>query len=680
MLVERSDWGFDLVLEVEEDAPVRLLHVGSAPFDPATIPASSKWAYRLVEIRVAGEDHDYIEAGRYGGSAVGGRLRYVDHREDAASLVIRQRDPVTGLEAETILRGCDGVLESSTGVTNNGAEPVVLQAVSSFFLAGFTKARTGPMSLATAVHIPRNSWYAEFQWTRVLADQLGLNSRWGFGSRHETISSVGNWCSSNYLPMGALENVERGEWLVWEILHGGSWSWQVSDVAKEIYLHVAGPTEAESSWFKTLAPGESFTTATCAVAPAGSFDAAMSALTRHRRQSRLTPGGAGPVVFNDYMNCLMGDPSEAATLPLIETAARLGAEVYCIDAGWYAPPGERWSNTLGQWDVNEARFPNGLVPIFQRVREAGMVPGLWFEIEAMTDNCPGRERLPRDWFFERHGRAVQSHRRLQLDFRNPDVRRFAHEAVRPALEAGARYLKLDYNFTSGPGSELGAESLGESLLGYQEAFLGWLDELRSSCPDLMIEHCASGGLRLARPYLDRVANASHSDEGDPLQIARIAAAAPTILVPEQNGTWILPAPDQSMDLVTFTVLSGILGRPLLAGRADQLSAEQIEMIQIGIQLHKQIRSKLAEAVPAWPIGLPDYHADWICLALRTDEEDYLAVWKREDGPGSIAIPLGGREQVEPIFPSLAERPETAVEDGELQLQMSGPSARLFRCS
>jgi alpha-galactosidase len=679
MLIERSDWGFNLVLEVAPEAPVRLLHVGSAAFANGMVPEDKRWAYRLVEVRAAGEDHDYIEAGRYAGSAVGGRLRYIDHDEDAATIRIRQRDPVSGLEALTTLTGGDGVLETHTSLTNTGAAPIVLQAVSSFFLAGFSKVRTQPMSLATAVHIPRNSWYAEFQWTRVLADQLGLNSRWGFGSRHETISSVGNWCSSNYLPMGALENVDAGDWLVWEVLHGGSWSWQVSDVASEIYVHVAGPTEAESSWFRTLAPGESFTTVTCAIAPAHAFDSAIGALTRHRRRTRRTQRGAGPVVFNDYMNCLMGDPSEAATLPLIETAARLGAEVYCIDAGWYAPPGVRWSNTLGTWNVNPERFPQGLCPIFDRIREQGMVPGLWFEIEAMTDNCPGRDQLPRDWFFERHGRAVQSHRRLQLDFRNPAVRQFARDSVRPALEAGARYLKLDYNFTSGAGSELGAESLGEALLDYQRGFLGWLDDLREAYPDLMIEHCASGGLRLARPYLDRVANASHSDEGDPLQIARIAAAAPTILLPEQNGTWVLPAPDQEPAMIALTVLSGILGRPLLAGRSERLSAAQIEILRQGVRLYKELRSRFAQAVPAWPIGLPGYHADWICLALHTPDEVFVAVWKRGKEDTPVAIPLGTRTNVELIFPAGGDD-SLVVRDSVMHLSGSGPFARLFRCT
>ena len=44
-----------------------------------------------------------------------------------------------------------------------------------------------------------------------------------------------------------------------------------------------------------------------------------------------------PVIFNDYMNCLFGDPTTEKELPLIDAAAECGCEYYVIDAGWYAP-------------------------------------------------------------------------------------------------------------------------------------------------------------------------------------------------------------------------------------------------------------------------------------------------------------------------------------------------------
>jgi alpha-galactosidase len=683
-MIEIREGPLHLVLLTGGDAPVRLLHLASIPFDPATVPTGRSWAYRLVEVRAAGEDHDYIEAGRYAGSGLGGRLRYLSHVEEAAPLgrrlVVEQHDPVTGLRVASTLVIGDGVVESFTNIENHGSGSVTIEAVSSFFLVGATKEGRAPRGQRAAVHTPRNGWYAEFQWTRAAASELGLNNRFAFGSRHETIASAGNWCSSNYLPMGYLENVERGGGLLWEILAGGSWSWQIGETAGELYLHLSGPSENESRWWKALAPGDSFQSVTVAVAPSGTgFDEAMAAMVRHRRRTLIEPAAPRPVIFNDYMNCLMGDPTEAKVLPLIEQAAALGAEVYCMDAGWYAEPGVRWSSTLGVWRVDRERFPNGLKPVMDRVRQHGMVPGLWFEIEAMTGTHPDFHDLPDDWFFTRHGRRVQSHRRFQLDFRNPAVRAFADEAIDMAVaELGCGFLKFDCNFDSGAGSEQGAESLGGSLLDYETAFLSWLDALRQRYPLLMIEHCASGGQRLGRPYLDRANIASSSDEADPLQVARIAAAATTIMLPEQNGTWALPETGQHPEATAFAMLCAIPYRMSIAGGSLGLNEDQRTLVREAVEVHKSIRGDIRSAIPSWPLGLPGYHDSWICAALATAEAFYVAVWRREGGPGSSTIKLpSGAAAGRVLYPTTLPT-DWRMEEVGFSVSLEEHSGRLFR--
>jgi alpha-galactosidase len=632
-----------------------------------------------VEVRAAGEDHDYIEAGRYGGSTIGGRLRYVSHTQTETECVIRQCDEQTGLVVTTTMRFVEGVLETRSAVENTGEAAVTLQSVSSFFLNGFTKGGKLPKGLRTLVHVPRNGWYAEFQWTKHLASDLGLNGRYAFGSRHETISSTGTWCSSNYLPMGGLEHVETGEVLLWEILHGGSWSWQVAEAGDQIYVHVAGPTEAQSSWNLILGPGDVFATVGCAVAVSRSFDKAVAALTGHRRRTHLVGHQAMPVVFNDYMNCLMGDPSEEKVLPLVDAAASAGAEVYCVDAGWFVEPGKRWSSTLGRWSPDAVRFPNGLSPVCEYVRSKGMVPGIWFEIEAMTENLAKSEDVPRSWFFQRHGTPVVSHRRLQLDFRNPDVRSFARGAIDQVLALGCGFLKLDYNFDSGPGSEVPDGNLGQSLVDYEAAFLGWLDAIQSDHPNLLIEHCASGGQRLGRPYLDRTNTASTSDEGDPMQIARIAAAAPTMLLPEQNGNWSVPEPVHGEGLLASTMLCGMIGRLHLAGKLAELSPEQGKVVRQAVELHKELRSEIARSIPIWPLGLPGYHDEWVCLALRSPDSCLLAVWRRTGTSEEISIDVEGLSTAELIFPTAASG-RHSTSPGRLTLSLGERSCSLFRIS
>src|ERR1022692_4115335 len=89
---------------------------------------------------------------------------------------------------------------------------------------------------------------------------------------------------------------------------------------------------------------------------------AVGALTRYRRVACEKPrenNSRCPVIFNDYMNCLWGDPNEEKELPLIAAAAKAGCEYFVIDAGWYADIKEDWSPTIGSWQPSFSRLPGG---------------------------------------------------------------------------------------------------------------------------------------------------------------------------------------------------------------------------------------------------------------------------------------------------------------------------------
>jgi hypothetical protein len=90
-----------------------------------------------------------------------------------------------------------------------------------------------------------------------------------------------------------------------------------------------------------------------------------------------------PVLFNDYMNTLMGDPTSEKLHPLIDAAAAVGTDCFCIDAGWY-DDGDDWWDSVGEWEPSITRFPGcGLRAVLDRIRAAGMTPGLWLEPEVI---------------------------------------------------------------------------------------------------------------------------------------------------------------------------------------------------------------------------------------------------------------------------------------------------------
>ncbi len=198
------------------------------------------------------------------------------------------------------------------------------------------------------------------------------------------IGNTGNWSTKEYIPMGYLCNTETNSSLFWQIEHNGSWYWEISDQDGHVYLKLSGPNEHHNHWWKNLKPGETFLTVPVSVGSCiGGFDEAMGELTKYRRaiRRRNEDNEQLRVIFNDYMNCLFGDPTTEKELPLIDKAAEAGCEYYCIDCGWYSDG--FWWDGVGEWFPSNARFPGGFKEVTDYIRSKGMIPGAWLELEVM---------------------------------------------------------------------------------------------------------------------------------------------------------------------------------------------------------------------------------------------------------------------------------------------------------
>ncbi|MGH3373078.1 MAG: glycoside hydrolase family 36 protein, partial [Nocardioidaceae bacterium] len=319
------------------------------------------------------------------------------------------------------------------------------------------------------------------------------------GSKNRiTATSTGAWSTSERLPMGILEDLGTGRLLAWQIEHNGAWHYELADRYDAVYLTASGPTAAEHQWSQALAPGETFRTVPVALAVGNDLEDVAAALTAHRRRIRRPHDDttAAPIVYNDFLNGLMADPTTERELPLIEAAADLGAEVFCIDAGWYDDENGGWWDAVGEWLPSANRFPDGgLGALIDKIRQAGMRPGLWLEPEVVGVRSPIADSLPDDAFFQRDGRRLTEWGRHQLDLRHPAARAHVDGVVdRLMSEFDLAYLKLDYNIDIGPGTDaLG--NIGAGLLGHNRAFLDWVAGLMDRHPGLTIEGCAAGGSR-----------------------------------------------------------------------------------------------------------------------------------------------------------------------------------------
>lgn len=625
----------------------------------------------LVEVRTIEEGALFGTSQRLVWSALSRRLVYIRHDEEQGaseqSLSITLKDPQTSLLV--IVRyycfQSIPVLRCVVDLENQGQTALHIQAVSSLTLGNVSDGSEQWWN-DFVLWKPRNTNFREAQWQATAFPDLGMEFAGSCdfgqpGSRASCIiSNSGTFSTSGHLPMGALERKDGSMCWMWQIESSAAWRWEVGDMRNSLYLLAGGPTDQECQWVKCLEPGSTFQSVPAAVALVQlGHEAAFQALTQYRRHIRRAHEDYKKMslIFNDYMNCLMGEPTEEKIAALIPSAADCGSEYFVIDAGWYGEPDVSWWDTVGAWVPNATRFPSGLQITTGRIRAAGMIPGLWLEPEVIGVNSPVVNELPGGAFFQRYGHKIIEQGRYQLDFRHPDVRERLDKIVDRLIEDfGIGYFKFDYNIDVTQGTDIDCTSPGDGLLDHRRAYLGWINGLYDRHPKLVIESCSSGGQRLDYELLASHSLQSTSDQEDAVLYAAIAVGIPTAVTPEQSATWAYPQADWSEGLIALTVVNSLLGRVHLSGRIDQLDDKRYQLVKEGMLVYKRIRADLNSGLPFWPLGLPRWTDDWLMLGILADRCAYIAVWRRGGDASceaNIKLPTPTINGAEIIYPSLS---------------------------
>lgn len=647
--------GIHIVFGINENREIKLLHFSSVELDEQDFvePDLIGEAFQLVQVNFSGYNRPYERHGnKYIVTAPGYLLKYVDMQDEVNEtgrlLTITQEDTeVTGARVVTTMQFYKGtrMVRCKNVVTNIGTKVQTLEYISSFCYFGIEKEGAASSDDKMYLSYANNGWQKELSWRTQSFAEMGMAQTqptlFQRTSKTIAVSNTGNWSTKEYLPMGYVENREAKTSFFWQIEHNGSWHYEIGDMHGHFYTCISGPTEIQSHWSLDLKPGESFETVPVAVGVgADDFSEDMGELTKYRRMIRRPNADDEnlPVIFNDYMNCLFGDPTTAKEIPLIDAAAKTGCEYFVIDAGWYSA-GEWWDN-VGEWKESRERFPNGVKEVTDYIRSKGMIPGVWLELEVMGINCDLAKKVPDDWFFIRHGKRVYDRSRYQLDFRNPEVIAHVTEVIdRVVRDYGVGYIKMDYNIEPGIGTELHADSVGEGMLEHERAYLKWLDSVFEKYPELVIENCSSGGLRMDYAMLSRYSIQSTSDQEDYRNYATVAANAVTGVTPEQAAIWSYPLRVGDKEEVIFNMVNAMLLRIHQSGHLAELASERIALVDEGIRYYKKIRQDIKESLPFWPIGLADNLDTWTCTGLKVEHKAYLAVWRRGGEESHKDLPI-----------------------------------------
>jgi len=268
-----------------------------------------------------------------------------------------------------------------------------------------------------------------------------------------------------------------------------------------------------------LAPGESVTAPSVVLTVATDLDAAAVALQRAVAADwlpRTEFTDSVPVEWNHWWPYEDQEVDEGVIAENARVAADLGIEIATVDAGWFgtADPTSVWSEQRGDWSsVNTARFPSGLAALGQSIRDAGVLPGMWIEAEAVGSHSLLRAAKPEAMAHTVERRRPDPSYRVQTESLDDDDPTFlgyvcmgspaGREHVLESMSTlitttGARWIKLDFNIDPDAGCTRTdhGHGAGDGLLRHYEGLYSVLDEVRARHPEIMLESCSSGGLRI----------------------------------------------------------------------------------------------------------------------------------------------------------------------------------------
>lgn len=230
----------------------------------------------------------------------------------------------------------------------------------------------------------------------------------------------------------------------------------------------------------------------------GDLDLAINEMHSHIRQSVLNSKETDPSAC--LIGCGMGaehDMSVETSKAFIDQFAKMGGEIFIIDAGWECPPGEeqKWGQYNGINYPDSDRYPNGLSELSDYCHEKGLKFGLWVEMERIGIHSPIFEAHP-EW---RLKNALGKQDSSYLDLANPAAAEWAEqELARIIEEYKLELLRVDYN-----GSHKSYYGLRDAESGAKEsqplrqftAVYQIYRNLKKRFPNVIFENCAGGGGR-----------------------------------------------------------------------------------------------------------------------------------------------------------------------------------------
>ena len=468
-------------------------------------------------------------------------------------------------------------------------------------------------------------------------------SRWWTTKRWYTLTSGPQGrSSSRHLPlMQVMWEAAEAKVGLWAALEwSGRWQLQMGTDEHWQFVFRGGPTVNGI----VLAPGESLRLPRAHVGtwggPGATLEDGGNCIRRYLAEVHApSVQGRRPWAYVAYHHWFGIDST--LTEPLMrkqaDRAAELGVEFFEVDAAWYASPGSKFYEGLGNWQrVNTDKFPNGLEPLAEYVRGKGMHFGLWFE--------PERARAESDWYAEKPEWfwATDSPNYFILDLTRREVQDGLIEMLSGWIDKlDIRWLRWDHNQSLGPVWDR-VDPTGKVQFAYVEGLYRVLDTLLARHPNLMIDNCSGGGNRSDFGTLARAGTTVQSDHGEDPHIVRVMQTGGARVLPANymNGSFYVGPKEGDQAVGPLDLLSRMAGAMSFSGHIADWSRPHARKVRKHVDAFKTFRHLLMKDFHALT-PYPRSPADWDVVEFvdpATGEAVVLA-YHVCGGAGARTLPL-----------------------------------------
>ena len=473
-----------------------------------------------------------------------------------------------------------------------------LEMFESFSLGGLSPYMQGDGNGTLWLHRVRSVWSQEGRHEAIPVEDLQLEPAWDpHAVRCERFGQAGSMPVNRFFPFAAIE--DRKNHVFWgaQIAHPASWQMEVYRKDNGLALSGGLADRELGHWMKNVEPGKNFTTPEAIVSTAhtDSFDIFTGRLTTAGLVEGFLKAPESeqdlPIVFNEYCTT-WGNPSHENICEIVDAIKGKGFKYFVIDCGWYKENGIPWDIGMGDYEVSKELFPGGMEKTVQVIKDAGMVPGIWFEIENVG-SASRAYHLTEHLLHKDHAVLTTYFRRF-WDMQDTWVDEYLTDKVIGTLKKyGFGYMKIDYNETIGIGCD-GAESPGEGLRKNMEASVSFIEKIKEEVPGIVLENCASGGHRLGPKLMSVMSMASFSDAHECEEIPIIAANLHRVIHPAQSQIWAVIRQDDSLKRIAYSISNTFLGRMCISGDVTQLAPEKWNLIEQGISFYGKIKDIIKE--------------------------------------------------------------------------------------